>query len=222
MLNSGCPLGGGEGASVLGVIAQFAEAEGNSWRLACYHLGEPEPGRKEAAHMYSALRKPVTALMLALAALLAIPAAASAARNVYVASYDGDSVGTFAVDLSSGVLSPSPALGTATGDEPQGAVLTADGKYLYVANSNDNDISGYAVAADGSLTSLGAPTTAGNTPTALTATADGKYLYAVNEGTGNIRGYAVASNGSLSELSGSPYAGSANASTRLQARRDQC
>ncbi len=54
------------------------------------------------------MRKPVTACAVALAALLLIPAGASASRNLYTGNYTG-SVGTFAIDNATGTLSPATA-----------------------------------------------------------------------------------------------------------------
>ncbi len=52
----------------------------------------------------------------------------------------------------------------AAGDGPTGAVVTPDGKVVYISNQNSNNINAYSVAADGALTQItGSPFAAGVT-----------------------------------------------------------
>lgn len=97
----------------------------------------------------------------------------------------------------------------ADGETKQSSVLTAvpgAAHYLYVANEGSNNISGYRIASDGSLTELSAsPFSAGIGPLLAAATSNGKYLYVSDRG-GGLSAYSIQTDGSLNELQGSPFA----------------
>ena len=83
------------------------------------------------------------------------------------------------------------------------------GKFAYVANSNSNNVSAYAIdAASGALTPVkGSPFAAGITPFSVTVDPTGKFAYVASYGSDNLYGYAIdASTGALRPLSGSPFA----------------
>jgi 6-phosphogluconolactonase len=81
-------------------------------------------------------------------------------QNLYVVNFSsvgGLAAGTiaqFSVD-SSGALSALATPTVATGRAPVWFAFEPRGQYAYVANSGDNNLSAYAVAANGSLTLLG-------------------------------------------------------------------
>lgn len=80
--------------------------------------------------------------------------------------------------------------------------VTPDGRFAYVTNTPDHSISGFAIAANGSLTLLDAngrtaATGSGSFPIDLDTSSNGDYLYALAAGTHRILVYAVAANGSL-------------------------
>jgi len=102
--------------------------------------------------------------------------------------------------------SPAPVLVS-----PDGIALTPDGKYIYVIENAADQVQGYAVGANGSLTSVAAmPTSTGNQPSSVQITPDGRFLYVhnANIGGGGISGYSIAANGTLTELAGSPFTAS--------------
>ena len=139
--------------------------------------------------------KPRARLVLAaFAAVLALlPAAASAARPVYVSQYDGgiDLFGTAPV----GVLRPRRTNWPVPA--PRRSAITPDGKYLYVGE-NINGVRGYSIGAGGVLTAPpGNPSPPATSVYAITVTADGKHLYVPNQSSsGNIFGFNIAANGS--------------------------
>ncbi|HEV3092567.1 MAG TPA: beta-propeller fold lactonase family protein [Candidatus Cybelea sp.] len=93
----------------------------------------------------------------------------------------------------------------ATGYGPQQAVITPNGKELYVTNAAQASVSGYSVSA-GVLTPLAAsPFAAGGTPLGIAIAPNGKHVYAANSADGTITGYAVSAAG-LKALPGSPFA----------------
>jgi DNA-binding beta-propeller fold protein YncE len=84
------------------------------------------------------------------------------------------------------------------------------GKYLYVANYNDNTVGAYAIdiATGAPVSSVGsATTTVGTTPTCIAIEpALGKYLYVSNYLDGTISGEALDShNGGLTAVQNTPF-----------------
>ena len=64
--------------------------------------------------------------------------------------------------------------------------ITSDGKFLYASNRGHHSIAMYAVADNGSLTSLGNEPVGGETPRNFTLSPDEKFLLVANQDTNNI------------------------------------
>ena len=100
------------------------------------------------------------------------------------------------------VISASvPTLGTANCWD----VVTADGRYVYTANSASSSIAGFAISASGALTPIGSTILAtlpvGATNIDIAASANSKYVYTLNAGNGTIGEFAIdASTGQLTAL----------------------
>jgi 6-phosphogluconolactonase (cycloisomerase 2 family) len=116
------------------------------------------------------------------------------------------------VDRNSGVLTPLMEPGKNNAIGPL-AVSTGTAhvqyvpKFVYVANSADNTISGYSEdAARGRLSPLGTYKT-GITPRSLATDLNGKYLYVTNFGSNTLSTFRINSpTGTLTPVKGSPYA----------------
>jgi 6-phosphogluconolactonase len=68
----------------------------------------------------------------------------------------------------------------------------APDKYAYVANYGSNDISQYAIGADGALTAMAtASVAAGTNPNSVTVDPSGQYAYVANAGSNNVSQYAI-------------------------------
>jgi 6-phosphogluconolactonase (cycloisomerase 2 family) len=82
-------------------------------------------------------------------------------------------------------------------------VLSKDEKYAYTANASTDSISGYRVAADGSLTLLdndGLTAVAGDSPIDLAVSNSGRFLYSLNAASRTIIGFAIGVDGSLARV----------------------
>jgi 6-phosphogluconolactonase len=92
---------------------------------------------------------------------------------------------------------------------PCWVVITKDGRFAYTANAGSGSISGYAIAADGSLTLVtpdgrtGA-TGPGTTPLDMDVSRNSRFLYVIEGGTGNIMGFAIGRDGSLTPMADVP------------------
>jgi len=110
------------------------------------------------------------------------------------------------IDAKSGKLSAAAGSPYTSGNSPSGIAVTPSKQFLYVANSNDNDISLFTVnAGNGSLTEVMPRAAAGTNPVALATDPAGKFLFVVNQGSDNISVFSIASGGTLSEVTGSPF-----------------
>ncbi|MGA3089880.1 MAG: beta-propeller fold lactonase family protein [Terriglobales bacterium] len=106
--------------------------------------------------------------------------------------------------LANGTLSPIsaslPTLGAAT----CWSAVTADGRFVYTSNAGTFTISGFAIAAGGSLTPI-ADTVVGTNPAGssnldLAISSDSKFLYTLNSGTGTISLFGINADGTLNGL----------------------
>lgn len=134
---------------------------------------------------------------------------------LYVVDANSDQVWAFAVDTSSGVLGVpagnASILSFPTGRIPSAIAVDPCNRFVYVANQNSNNVSGYTIcnsvspncpAADGSLVSVGPAASAGNGPTAIAVDPFGSFVYVVDTQSNAISGFKISQvSGTLSPLS---------------------
>jgi 6-phosphogluconolactonase (cycloisomerase 2 family) len=96
-----------------------------------------------------------------------------------------------------------------------GAVtLNPAGTFLYAVDAGSNDVAGFSVATDGTLTFIAKYPTNGTSPGSITIDATGTYLYVLNTGTlpgdalgvgdaGGITGFTIGTSGGLTAIPGS-------------------
>jgi len=139
-------------------------------------------------------------------------------RFAYAAA-DGVGVSAYRIDADSGALTlvggPYP-----TGSRSTRLTVSPNGKFVYVLNFLDDDISGFSInPSSGALTSLGPAIPTGFGPDGFAFTPDSSYFYVSNFGThgnasnGSISAYAFnASTGALTPVTagGAASCGSAN------------
>ena len=125
-------------------------------------------------------------------------------RWAYVSNEAGDSIGVFSVDRDTATLTKIQTMTTlpAGSDGSKNATarceMTADGRFVYVANRGHDSIAGFAIdPSTGRVTSLGhAPTE--KTPRSFTIEPRGRFLYVAGEGSGRIAVYRIGADGALS------------------------
>ena len=85
-----------------------------------------------------------------------------------------------------------------TGISPTQVVMHPSGKYAYLANGGENDISLFKVASSGALTEVTPRTSAGIKPSALAINSSGSLLFVANADSNTINSYSVdAASGTL-------------------------
>jgi YVTN family beta-propeller protein len=129
---------------------------------------------------------------------------------LYVANAGSDTISAFAVDTSTGALTPLSPATFATGKGPSSIAVDSTGRFIYVANNGgSNNVSAFSVDHSGILTAVaGSPFPAGANPLSLAFGATGKFLYTANPDATNssISGFSVdLVSGVLTPLSGSPF-----------------
>ena len=122
-------------------------------------------------------------VVLVVAAVLVVPAGATAKRSVYVSNFQSNNVSAFNVnaDRSLTPVAGSPFAAGVTGLE--GVVMTPDDAHLYVLSSSASTMGAFNVAADGSLSPVaGSPFAIGGSGGGfMSAVApDGGHLYVAN------------------------------------------
>jgi 6-phosphogluconolactonase len=120
---------------------------------------------------------------------------AGATNAAAISTYSIESDGTL-----KRVTTSLPTLAAATCWE-----VTVDGKYVYTSNAGTSDISGYLLAAGGSLSPIGSTVVAqlpsGSSNLDVAASANGKLLFTLNSGTGTVGVFAInQANGALTSL----------------------
>jgi 6-phosphogluconolactonase len=94
------------------------------------------------------------------------------------------------------------------GNSPVSPVVDPSGRFLYVANSGDNTVSGYFIDQfTGALWPIsGSPFAVGKSPNSVAIDASGLTLYVANTGDGTVSAFAIDPVlGVLSPLGGSPF-----------------
>ncbi|HEY7615685.1 MAG TPA: beta-propeller fold lactonase family protein, partial [Terriglobales bacterium] len=126
---------------------------------------------------------------------------------LYVANSGSNNISAFLVcDKPSttcpspdGTLTPVSGSPFAAGLGPASVAITPSGDFLYVANRQSNQISGFTMnASTGALTAQSPATTStGANPVCVAVSPDEQHLYAANTGAASISGFAVTESSGL-------------------------
>jgi 6-phosphogluconolactonase len=142
-------------------------------------------------------------------------------RFVYVANAgiptNTFNVSAYAVNATTGALTPVPGSPFATGVQPSSVAINPNGQFAYVANEGleVGDVSVYTInASNGALTPVpGSPFAAGHESVSVAVSPNGKFVYVVNSITqlsnesGDVSAFVVnVTTGALTPVSGSPFA----------------
>ncbi len=131
-------------------------------------------------------------------------------------------IDSFAVDASGRLTAAPGSPYTAQGLGPFGSEFRpTDTTQLYVSNAHDGGgngtVSAFDVAADGSLTSIGASPYPDlqTAPCWVEISHDGQFLFAVNTASSSISSYSIAADGTLTLLGSTSFTGSGAFDARL-------
>jgi 6-phosphogluconolactonase len=150
------------------------------------------------------LRLEAVAIMLA--AGLLYPASALAANEVFAVNVGAGTVSPFSVGAGGALTLIGTAVtsGASTGSSPRAAVVSMDGKYLFVPNYSDGTVSTFAIGAGGTLTQIGtgvsSGTGPGSGPTGAAIDPDGQYLFVPDYSDGAVSTFTIGAGGTLTQI----------------------
>jgi 6-phosphogluconolactonase len=114
----------------------------------------------------------------------------------------------FAIDGTTGVLTPVPGSPFPVGTQPEQVVIDPSGQFLYVSDFSSSGISGFAINfSTGTLTIVpGSPFFGGDDPDGLIVHPSGKFLYCTTTYGNSIAAFTIdPTTGALTAISGSPF-----------------
>jgi 6-phosphogluconolactonase (cycloisomerase 2 family) len=134
-------------------------------------------------------------------------AQATQPRVLYVSSEGSEtsSIAMFTVDRQTGALTPL-ADPMPAGIGALGVVVTPDGRFVYVADTDNDRVLIYSVGKSGALTKLDEAKTDGD-PFEMAMAPNGRTLYAAAQGTDQVASFSVSPNGQLKSLRDVPSGG---------------
>ncbi|MFJ2841961.1 lactonase family protein [Streptomyces griseofuscus] len=132
-------------------------------------------------------------------------------RHAYLANEVDDTVVVCAYDPATGRLTIGEPQSTgATGDVtnyPAQLLVTADGRYAFLANRGHNSLARYAVEAGGArLRLLGTVPVGGDFPRQIAFSPDGRLLFAANQRSGTVTVFHVDADRGELRSAGEPFA----------------
>jgi 6-phosphogluconolactonase (cycloisomerase 2 family) len=114
-----------------------------------------------------------------------------------ISQYQVGADGALTANAPSRIAAPSArAIAIGKGSAPVQVVP----KYAYALNGGSNNVSQYAIGADGKLTQIGSPVPTGTNPGSMSVHPGGKHVYVASAGSSNISQYAVGGDGSLAAI----------------------
>jgi 6-phosphogluconolactonase (cycloisomerase 2 family) len=107
---------------------------------------------------------------------------------------NGSTISSYKVNANGTVTAITHSLATFAAGNCWDAI-TPDGRWVFVSNSGSDNISGFNIGKDGSLTPI-AGTVLGNNPSGshnvdIAVSADGRFVYTINSQSGNIGVFAI-------------------------------
>ncbi|MFJ3593231.1 MULTISPECIES: lactonase family protein [unclassified Streptomyces] len=131
-------------------------------------------------------------------------------RYAYLACEVDNTVVVCGYDPATGVLTPGAPQSTGTGggtSYPAQLLVTADGRFAYLANRGHNSLTRYAVEDDGAtLRLLDTVPVGGDFPRHIAFSPDGALLLAANQKSGTVTVFRVDSESGALESVGTPFA----------------
>jgi 6-phosphogluconolactonase (cycloisomerase 2 family) len=134
-------------------------------------------------------------------------------RFAFVPNMTDGTLSSFTVNAATGQLRHNGY--QLVGHTPSSVVVDPKAKYVYVANSDSNNISGFSISSAGQLTPIaGQPFSDETSPLSLVIDPTGSFLYSANSGSSNVQAYSIDSaTGTLTSLQGSPFASAGSPSS---------
>ncbi len=130
---------------------------------------------------------------------------------LYVSNAGSNDVSAFAINPTTGVLTPVPGSPFPTegnGKDGIGLAATPNNQFLYATNSGSNNVTIFSIGPNGALTRLaGTPVALNLEPDGVKVSPDGRFLAigAPRNSGGLIAMFSIAPDGGLTRVAGSPF-----------------
>jgi 6-phosphogluconolactonase len=126
-------------------------------------------------------------------------------QTAYVTTPLNSGVLAFHINNNSGTFSQILGSPYPTGISPTAIYVHPTGKFAYIANGGEANISRFKVSSSGALTEATPRTATGNNPAALAMNSGGSLLFAANTGSNTVTVYSIdASSGALTAAGAVP------------------
>ena len=130
--------------------------------------------------------------------------AGSAGKQLYALDSTHNAVQQYTLDITTGA--PTFGVSVAAGTNPTAVLQVLSGRFLYVANKDSNNVSGYSIDPNtGALTAVaGSPFTSGTGPTSLAFDATNNLLLAGDNGSASASIYTINTTTGVLTVVGAP------------------
>jgi DNA-binding beta-propeller fold protein YncE len=164
---------------------------------------------RRAGNVGAVMRRRLTSIALAAAAVAVFSASAAQANTLYAMDYQGNGIYGYTIGAGGTLTPDSGATITGLGDDLQPAVISPDGRHLYVGDWGTSAIYELSIGTDGSLSPTSNPPSVSTGSTSLGSfvmalTPNGRFLYASEFQGNTIAEFSVGSDGSLSPATDPP------------------
>lgn len=137
------------------------------------------------------LKKAAAGLLVCVSMAMWVGCGTTKSHYLYAAIPASNEIVIYREDPNSGVLTQLAGSPVTAGLAVESLVVHPSKKFLYAANSGDNNISLFTISSTGSLTEVTPRTKAGTAPTVLAMDAAGTFLYAGNAGSFDVSVFSI-------------------------------
>jgi len=128
----------------------------------------------------------------------------TSSRYLYASLPQSDQIVAYREDPNSGILTVLASSPVAAGPGVQSIAIHPSGKFLYAANSGENDVSLFTIASNGTITEVTPRAQVGTAPKLLVIDSAGQFLYVGDSGSTDIYAFSIdATTGALAQVGSS-------------------
>jgi 6-phosphogluconolactonase len=155
------------------------------------------------------LKRAAAMFLLGMSMAILAGCAKTSTHFLYAALPNENQINAYREDPNSGILDQLAISPITAGEGVRSLLIHPSGKFMYAANSFEDDISLYTLSSAGAITEVTPRAPTGTTPSLLAMDPAGQYLYVANIGPGytqNISSFSIdSSSGVLTAVLGSPF-----------------
>lgn len=148
------------------------------------------------------LKRAAAMLLVCAGMAMLVSCASKSTRFLYAAIPTQNEIFAYREDPNSGILDQLSISPITAGEGVRSIAVHPTGKFMYAANSFEDDISLYDLSDSGAITEVTPRTATGTTPTQVVVDKAGQFLYVANTSSNSISSYSIdSSTGALTPIS---------------------